>query len=97
MPTKFPVLWQDSRAGLAELKTAKCPRSIPWDKIAPFERRAQKNHDQTLERLAQRGGLAPQEILAVINDVSWSAEPYSTMSNTEATQLLLEWLAKDTT
>lgn len=33
------------------------PKEIPWAFIAQYERRAQSNHDQTLARLAERGGL----------------------------------------
>lgn len=41
--------------------------SIPWSVIAPFEKQAQRQHcGQTLERLAQRGGLGVGEALSVI-------------------------------
>ena len=36
--------------------------------IAPHEAQAQHNHKQSLERLAQRGGLSPDEALAVIEN-----------------------------
>ncbi len=39
---------------------------IPWGLIAPHEKQAVKNHSQTLERLAQRGGLGWVEALAVL-------------------------------
>lgn len=43
--------------------------SIPWWIIAPHEKQAIKNHGgQTLERLAERGGLSPSEALAVLED-----------------------------
>lgn len=32
---------------------------------------AKKNHGQTLERLAERGGLAPSEALAIMDGVHW--------------------------
>ncbi len=45
---------------------------IPWDVIAPHERQAELNHGgQSLERLSQRGGLSPQEAVAVIEDRPW--------------------------
>lgn len=44
--------------------------SIPWAMIAPHEAQARKNHDQTLERLAQRGGLSPAEALCVMDGTS---------------------------
>lgn len=49
-----------------------CPYSIPWEFIAPHERQAQINHgNQTLERLANRGGLSPDELVAVLEDREW--------------------------
>lgn len=42
--------------------------TIPFALIAPHERQAQKNHRQTLARLAERGGLSPSEALAVLED-----------------------------
>lgn len=49
----FPVLYEKKIDG---------PRAIPWEKAEEFRAQAEKNHDQTLERLAQRGGLSPVEI-----------------------------------
>jgi hypothetical protein len=46
---------------------------IPWSVIAPHEAQAQSNHDQTLTRLAERGGLAPCEAVAVLEDRAWHA------------------------
>ena len=45
--------------------------SIPWEMLAPFERRAMGNHDQTLGRLAERGGLSCEEVMAVLLDQRW--------------------------
>jgi hypothetical protein len=45
--------------------------SIPWWLIAPHEAQAKKNHDQTLERLAQRGGLSCYEAVHVLRDEHW--------------------------
>lgn len=64
---KFPVLWQGDRGYIAKLKALKCPRSVPWEIVAPHEAQAKKNHDQTLKRLAQRGGLSPEELVAVLD------------------------------
>jgi hypothetical protein len=49
--------------------------SIPWEMIAPHGRQAFRNHDQTLERLAERGGLSPGEAVAVLEDRKWQAMP----------------------
>jgi hypothetical protein len=43
---------------------------IPWDMIAPHAKQADKNHYQTLERLAERGGLTAEEAVAVLRSHS---------------------------
>lgn len=49
---------------------------IPWAMIAPHEAQAQSNHSQSLERLAQRGGLGASEAIDIIEGRSWgSAKP----------------------
>lgn len=48
-----------------------CPESIPWEIIAPHERWADKNHDQSLKELAKRGGLSPDELVAVMEGRRW--------------------------
>jgi rubrerythrin len=53
--------------------------SIPWALIAPHEARARTNHDQTLERLAERGGLSACEAIAVLDERRWR-----TMSSPDA-------------
>lgn len=42
------------------------PRTLPWEMIATHEPQALRNHGQTIERLAERGGLSHKEALAVI-------------------------------
>lgn len=44
---------------------------IPWEVIAAHEEQAMRNHSQTLQRLAERGGLSYCEALAVIDDRPW--------------------------
>src|SRR4051812_12591172 len=46
-------------------------RSIPWAMIAPHEKQALRNHDQTIQRLAERSGLSPCEALCVMAGQSW--------------------------
>jgi hypothetical protein len=48
---------------------------LPWSLIAPHERQAMVNHGQTLERLAERGGLGFTEAEAVIRGMSWRDLP----------------------
>ncbi len=45
--------------------------AIPWSLITPHEKQAKSNHDQSLKRIAERGGLDPLEAVAVIEDKSW--------------------------
>ena len=45
--------------------------SIPWSALAPFEGQAQRNHSQSLERLAERGGLSVQEAIHVLECERW--------------------------
>lgn len=47
--------------------------NIPWRILAPHETQALKNHGQTLERLAERGGLDPCEALQVIGGTPWNS------------------------
>lgn len=44
------------------------PFAIEWEVIAPHEKQALANHYQSLQRLAERGGLDWSELLAVLND-----------------------------
>lgn len=60
-------------------------KSIPWGVIDGHERQAQSNHYQTLERLAERGGLAPAEAVAIIED-----RKFHNMDNTMAEDRLIE-------
>lgn len=59
--------------------------AIPWVVIAPCERQANNNHHQTLERLAERGGLSACEAVAVLESRKWYQ-----MSDSEALDRLAE-------
>ncbi len=41
-------------------------KKIPWGLIEPHEKQALTNHDQTLKRLAERGGLSSVEAWLVL-------------------------------
>jgi hypothetical protein len=49
--------------------------SIPWRVIAPHEAQAQRNHGQSLKRLAERGGLCWSEAWGILTGVGWSRLP----------------------
>lgn len=63
---RFPLILSSD-----ERKAAMAPTSVPWSLLAPHEAQAMTNHSQTLERLAERGGLAPNEMAAVLSDEHW--------------------------
>jgi hypothetical protein len=68
MGRRFPVLWQGLPPHIRALERLKCPRSVPWELLAPHEKQAIKNHSQDLETLASRGGLSPAEMVAILKD-----------------------------
>ena len=71
MPTDFPI-HSSSQRMLPLL-----PRSVPWEKVAPFDDNAYRNHSQTLYRLAERGGLTWGELRLVVEGKSWDGHTYS--------------------
>jgi hypothetical protein len=73
----FPILWPFIRSaeGLV-MEALRCPREVPWDFVASHHVRCLLNHGQTVERLAERGGLSPHEMLAVVTD-----RPYQEVAN----------------
>jgi len=46
---------------------------IPFAMLVPHEAQAKRNHYQSLDRLAQRGGLSACEALAILEDRPWHA------------------------
>ena len=76
---RFRVLRGQSRVPRAERDT--WPESLPWAMVEQWRAQIERNHGQTLERLHERGGLAPEELwcaahglgLRRIRDVTESA------------------------
>lgn len=60
---------------LEATKSLNCIQSVPWVMVAPHAKQAEYNHSQTLEGLAQRGGLSPDELIAVLEDRKWYRMP----------------------
>lgn len=48
------------------------PEYVPWDMLVAHEERVNRNHAQSLEVLASRGGLSWGEILVILEDKPWS-------------------------
>jgi hypothetical protein len=51
--------------------------TVPWLMLAPHEPQAVDNHGQTLQRLAERGGLGWAEMLCVLEGRSWQKRSVS--------------------
>lgn len=62
---------------LEKLKARRFPimggPSVLWSFVEPHERTAQTNHRQSLQRLAERGGLDPSELWCLVHDAAWDA------------------------
>jgi hypothetical protein len=63
--------------------------AIPWSVIEPWEKFARMNHGQTLERLAERGGLACAEAIAVLRGERHRAVAALTTSEARAVLMRL--------
>lgn len=72
-----------------ELRTADCPAFVPWPLVQAHAMQCMHNHSQTVQRLHERGGLAPDELVAVLNDRKWVL-----MSDTKAIAELKELVDK---
>ena len=55
---------------------------LPWAVIAPHAEQALKNHSQSLERLAERGGLSCCEAAAILEDRRWAAISWNNTGET---------------
>ncbi len=69
---------------------------IPWAMIAPHEERAQQNHRQSLERLAQRGGLGASEAIDILENRRWASTNPGINAEVYLINLVRAWLAKAT-
>jgi hypothetical protein len=65
--------------------------SVPWSLVAPHEGQARNNHDQSLDRLAERGGLSPSELWCVVLGKHWRERP---ADDDVSLEWLRTWLAQ---
>lgn len=79
---QFPVLGQTPRT------------FVPWDFVAEHAQQAERNHGQTVRRLAERGGLCWSELFAVITDAHWSKIDRTLDHRLAVLHMLAEWLAR---
>ena len=85
---EFPILYSYKRKAKQDW-----PDSIPWEIIAPCESRAKRNHSQSLERLAQRGGLGPLELYAVLRDIPYrELKNFGMETEEEAMDIIIQWM-----
>lgn len=82
MPKLFPLmqLREYARGGstIAQLRAANAMFAcvaVPWDLMLKHERQAQRNHSQSIQRLAERGGLSAEEAVAVLEDRDFYPAP----------------------
>lgn len=66
---------------------------IPFAMIEPHEAQAKRNHGQTLERLAQRGGLAASEALDIIEGRRWGSAEVCIENEHYLINLVRKWRA----
>ena len=59
-PSHFPIMMGEGRFWL------------PWHVVSKWEGQIRKNHQQTLFRLADRGGLSIQELWCAATDRAWN-------------------------
>jgi len=71
MTTEKPSMWDRTFPVLNHKRDNFPLASVPWEFIAPHEAQARRNHAQTLQRLAERGGLSAKEMLAVVTGQHW--------------------------
>jgi hypothetical protein len=92
----FPVLWQYDRERKQRLKDLDCPREVPFAFVMKYRDGCLRNHNQTPERLSERGGLAPQELIAITCDEqNWeSRRKIWFMPEEQAVPLLKDLLAR---
>lgn len=69
---------------------SKLRQAVPWALVEPWRDAAVRNHGQTLERLAERGGLSARELWAVAHGKSLREAFYSHDKPTE--QECDDWL-----
>lgn len=80
---RFPILNQQNC--VAHLRK-KMPQSVLWSVVEPLRDQVRRNHDQSLEHLAKRGGLAPEELYAAAHDLRGRA------AREVAEQTAIDWL-----
>lgn len=89
MGGSYPILQgQTDEAYEARRNRTPYPRTVPWDLVRDHQEQAQSNHSQSLERLAEQGGLSPKELWCVVHDVKFYSPEGRELTEAKA----IEWL-----
>jgi hypothetical protein len=86
MSSKYSLKVEEEKT--RKFPVATTPRSdafIFWEMIEPHRKQALRNHGQSLERLAERGGCCPEELCAILED-----REYRKMDKVEARDRLAD-------
>lgn len=67
--------------------------SVPWAFLAPHEHQAQRNHGQSLKRLAERGGLGVSEAISIIKGLRWGDVAVCEANDRLLINMVREWRA----
>jgi hypothetical protein len=62
----FPILMHQKEWDSENIKKIIVPKTIPIEFVRQFQDQIYKNHGQSVERLAERGGLHPTELCAAM-------------------------------
>lgn len=61
----------DGRGAVTRCDLAKPVTSVPWSLVEPLRENCFRVHGQTLERLAERGGLSLAELWMHVHGLQW--------------------------
>lgn len=96
MNKPFPILSSSLREAMPHVRLGSAHFMVvhlPWELMAIHEKQAMRNHNQTLERLAERGGLSACEAVAVLRDRAWQAMKPND-ANFELLGIVQHWYVK---
>ena len=91
---QFPVLFQCHSLQQERKLRAAMPPSVPWALVAEHEAQCQRNHQQSVQRLAKRGGLSPAELLCVLRDEQFDYTMTDLQAVPQVLQRVRDWLAE---
>lgn len=66
---------------------------IPFAMLVPHEAQAFKNHSQSLDMLASRGGLAHSEAIDILEDRPWNSSKHCVENERYLINKVREWRA----